>query len=644
MAVLEPDGGTADAHVLLGTPVTAAGAKTPGVVEFEVSMSAVLAAAIETDTLGAGYALVVDAASGAVLADSRGASGTPGGPSAAGSTVIDAVLGGILDRADRAWTSLVVGGWGVGLAAVPGLAPGAPGWTVVVAEPMPGATTPLGLLAALGVLTLVLVGLGWWMSSQVLRPARVLERSRAEIRELYEAARNEALRDPLTGIGNQRAFAEELDRNMEFCKRNDLPLALLLIDLDDFKSVNDRLGHPAGDGVLVQFVETMRASIRASDRAFRIGGDEFAVVMPGTTAEGAEVVARRLLGRALATPATASDPPPASFSGGIAGWPEHGRSRAELYARADAALYWCKRHGRTSVEAFNPARHRVNPALGSELSGAVLDIIERGALRIVFQPIVRLADGAVVGYEALSRPHSDAFSDAGSFFSAAQTSGRILEVDTACLALVLAAASDRVPVDRLISLNLSPVTLEAPEFSANRLHHLLERHNIDPRRVIVELTERDPVDDLERVQANVEALKRLGVSVAADDVGAGNSGLQLLSQVRFDIVKIDISLVHEAARRRPSLEVMRSLVAIAHNWGALVVAEGVETAQQLQVVRELGVDTAQGYLLGRPAETCELERVDLESILAAAALPPSVLAPVAAPATVPARAPAAPAA
>ena len=165
-----------------------------------------------------------------------------------------------------------------------------------------------------------------------------------------------------------------------------------------------------------------------------------------------------------------------------------------------------------------------------------------------------------------------------------------------------------------LTINLSPRTLESDEFSVPALLKMLQRNRVDPATVVLELTERESVEDLERLRRAVEACRAAGMRIAADDVGAGNAGLRLLSQVRFDIVKIDLSLVQGGAVRETSLEVVRTLRDLADRWGALVIAEGIETPVQLELVRSLGIAAGQGYLLGRPADAPTADAIDLDAL------------------------------
>jgi diguanylate cyclase (GGDEF)-like protein len=413
----------------------------------------------------------------------------------------------------------------------------------------------------------------------------------------------------LTGLGNHRAFQEELDRHLEWYNRYKIPIALLLVDLDDLKLLNDGQGHAAGDELLRAFGQLISGVGRFADRAFRIGGDEFAMLMPHTDVNGAMVTVQRLQENAAAAQL------PISFSGGVSACPDLATTRSQLYAQADAALHWCKRHGRASVDVFHPARDRsASVEASNELSASIAKVVSQQLLQPVYQPIVELATGRVIGFEGLIRPSAESgFGDPGSMFVAAETVGRTVELDQACLAAVIAGARSMSP-DQLLTVNISPRTIEAPHFSAASLLVLLATHGIHPGRVVVELTEREPVEDAVQLQANLRELRLAGIRIAADDVGAGNAGLKLLSQIRFDIVKIDLMLVHEGAERDSSRAVLRSLRDLAARWGAAVIAEGIETVGQLRAVRELDVATGQGYLLGRPMQTTDITRIDMSVI------------------------------
>jgi diguanylate cyclase (GGDEF)-like protein len=473
-------------------------------------------------------------------------------------------------------------------------------------------TSALGITVAMIALTVVSFMLSARLVRQAIRPRRIVELTTVQMSEAREDAQADSLRDSLTRLGNHRGFQEELDRELEWFSRYNVPVSLLVLDLDDLKVVNDSSGHIAGDEQLREMGRLIGTVTRYADRAFRIGGDEFAILMPHTDSAGAMQIARRLLDQAMATRAHAR---PIPFSGGIASCPEHSGNRTQLYAQAEAAMLWCKRHGRGAVDVFNPQRDQAaSVEATNEVSVQIARIVNEHLITPVYQPIVDLATGRVIGFEGLSRPAADTgFSDPGTMFTAAESAGRTVELDMACLQAVIAGARE-MPADQLLTINISPRTIEAPHFSTDALLSILNRHAIHPGRVVVELTEREKVEDITRLQSTLNAMKRAGLRIAADDVGAGNAGLRLLSQFRFDIVKIDLSLVQDGAEHDTSRAVLRSLRDLAGRWGASVIAEGLETASQLRTIRELGMTAGQGYLLARPMPRPLLNDIDMEPL------------------------------
>ncbi len=470
----------------------------------------------------------------------------------------------------------------------------------------------LGLLA----LATVLGSLTVWLSRRVLEPAERLEEARRILEDAYDRARAEALRDALTGLGNHRAFQEEMERQWAMAVRHGQSLALAIVDLDDFKRINDARGHAVGDRLLRGAATTIATYLRRSDRAFRVGGDEFAIIMPGTDAEGAQVTVRRLLAACLEGDREGRDAIAISFSAGISAIPGLAKDRDLLYCQADAALSWSKRHGRTCVTIYEPERHdgllAARPP--AELSALVARVAATGAIRAVFQPIYDLNDGRAA---RLRRAHPAA---------AGQRLHRpVLDVRGRRGVRPDRRARHRLPQHRprdgrpAATARLADHQPLAANARDGRLQHprplrMIVRVGLDPRHVVLELTEREAVEDLNRLRQAVESCRVAGIRLAADDVGAGNAGLRLLSQLRFDIVKIDLSLVQGGALHDASLEVVRTLRDLADRWGALVVAEGIETPAQLDIVRSLGIGAGQGYLLGRPTDRPSTEPLDLEKL------------------------------
>lgn len=462
-----------------------------------------------------------------------------------------------------------------------------------------------------------------FIARRILRDATALDLERTAMYELYGQARRAALLDGLTGLGNHRAFQDELARQLDEAKRQSSALALLLFDVDGLKAVNDSRGHAAGDRLLTAVGQVAASIMRRNDRAFRIGGDEFAVILPNSDLDVALAVGRRILAASLGGGDPSAPIDSFSVSIGVSAYPVPSHDTHSLLRHADAALYWCKRHGRTAVVAYDAASHEAAVAERpiAELAADIATVLAKQAVRPVFQPIFSLETGRPIGFEGLVRPNDDApFSDAGSLFAAADAANQTVELDLLCVEAVAAGARD-LPEDAYLSVNLSPLTLGSSLFRSSDLKGIFRRHDIALDRIIVELTEREIVEDTEQLRRNVEACRAAGMRIAADDVGSGNAGLRLLSEIHFDVVKIDLSLVQGGILHDPSHAVLRALQGLAVQWNATVVAEGIETGEQLAVVRGLGMTAGQGYLLGRPAAKPQAGAIDLEGLTAVAATP-----------------------
>ncbi len=419
----------------------------------------------------------------------------------------------------------------------------------------PGTDAAVGFLAVCAiVIPLAMAGL----SRPILRDVDQLEEERSRLLELYDKARLDALIDGLTGLGNHRAFQDELARQISQAVRQGTALALLLVDVDDLKKINDTRGHATGDELLSALGRIAATSLRRYDRAFRIGGDEFAILLPGADIERGLATARHILASALNGGDPTRPREAISLSIGVSSFPLPSGDSRWLYRHADAALSWCKRHGRTNAVAYEPGRHGLTEDSSTEdLSVALGAILAERSLRPVYQPIFSLATGEPIGYEGLVRPTDGApIADAGSLFAAAEKADRIVELDMACLQIV-ADGTGQLEPNTYLSINLSPRTLESDQFHPIELTTIFQKRGIMPHQIVVELTEREAVQDLEQLRRNAAACRRAGMRLAADDVGSGNAGLRLLSEIQFDIIKVDLSLVQGGLLHDPSHAVLR---------------------------------------------------------------------------------------
>src|SRR6266516_1434452 len=354
----------------------------------------------------------------------------------------------------------------------------------------------------------------------------------------HRLALQRATRDGLTDLANHRAFDDELAQATAAAGRNQDPLALALLDLDHFKLINDRRGHPQGD-VLLRRVAAVLRDGRAADRAYRIGGDEFALLMPNTDGQGAQILVRRL-NRTLAEADAAA-------SIGVATM-RAGHSAEELQAEADAALYEAKRRGGKGFIGFEEIRDRVSVTTTSKRE-AVRSLVSEQRMTTFFQPIWSFGSGELLGIEALSRPDpAYGLSGPAEAFDIAEQIGCVHELDELCATHALAAASD-LPDGALLFVNLTPKTLELDSDGSEWLHSGVERAGLAPDRVVVEVTERIGARTIP-VVVSLDRLRERGFKLALDDVGTGNAGLEMLHKIGAEYVKLDQSIVAAAAIER----------------------------------------------------------------------------------------------
>ena len=370
-----------------------------------------------------------------------------------------------------------------------------------------------------------------------------------------------ALTDQLSGLGSNRAFQEELARHIQLAQEQRYPLAVVLADIDDMQRVNDERGPAGGDRVLAEMGRLILSFCRRTDRAFRIAGDEFAILLPRADIGMADAVARRLLAAALNTETTRPNAETFSFSAGVAAFPGTAEDPRTLLHQAEAAMAWAKGHGRTDVQAYDAARHgaSVEARSASDLADALTQVIAERQLAPVYQTIYDLRTGEALGIEGMVRPFDESgFADSRSLFLAAETAGRSVELDRLSMEAIAAGAQlPEAPI--YLAFNVSPRTIETEQFRVTELLMALAPHGIRPDRVVLELTERQPIEDIDRLRTNLERCQSEGIRIAADDVGAGTNGLRLLSEIKFDIVKIDLSMVRGGVLRESGMAVLRAI-------------------------------------------------------------------------------------
>lgn len=416
-----------------------------------------------------------------------------------------------------------------------------------------------------------------------------------------------AYHDPLTGLPNRRALAEALESRPAIVRGGDR-FGLLIVDLDRFKAVNDVHGHPAGDALLREVAERLNGVSEGRGRAYRMGGDEFAVVVDAldVDGEGARRIARRIV-HAMAQPFRVGDRVHhIGASVGIALYPQDASDRETLMRRADVALYQAKQSGRSQHCAFEPvldAEIRRRAAIESELRVA----IARDEFVPHYQPIVELATGATVAYELLARWPRESEREIGpdQFIPIAEECGLIDELMMGLLAR--ACADTRAwENDVTIAINVSPVQLQDPWLS-QRILAVLLRERFPPKRLSIEITENALIVDAENAQQTIASLKNQGIQVALDDFGTGYSSLQHLHMLPFDKLKIDRSFVMAMESDREALKIVRAIISLAATLDLPVVAEGIENARTAQRLRTLGCTLGQGFHFGVPMSKADVE-------------------------------------
>jgi diguanylate cyclase (GGDEF)-like protein len=431
-----------------------------------------------------------------------------------------------------------------------------------------------------------------------------LEEGELAKKEAEARLQQQAVTDELTGLPNRRLFSDRLAQSMAIAQRERRVLALLYVDLDGFKLVNDSLGHTAGDLLLVQVAQRLRSRIRKADTLARIGGDEFTVVLTTLrTPEEADLVARDIL-ESLSQQFLIEDHEIGiGASIGFSVFPHDAADPVSLLQQADSAMYSAKHSGKNQVKSFTRelgsfARERLT--VENQLRGA----IAREEIHLHYQPEFDVLSHRLVRFEALARwvhPTLGTIPPA-KFIPIAEESGLIVTLGAYLLEHACREAikwQDIAPYPIQVAVNVSSLQFARPAF-VEEVADTLKRVGLKPELLQIELTESIMLSGAERAAETMKQLRALGVSLAIDDFGTGYSCLSYLPRLPFNTLKIDRSFVHEMESRAGAKAIVRSLVTLAHSLEMQVIVEGIETVQQLQVVEKLGGNEVQGFLLGRP--------------------------------------------
>jgi len=414
----------------------------------------------------------------------------------------------------------------------------------------------------------------------------------------------------LTGLANRSLFEDRLAHDVELARLHGERLAVLFIDLDDFKPINDSLGHAVGDRVLVEVARRLSRALRLGDTLARLGGDEFVVLLPSLeNEEQAQGVAERLLALVARPYRVAGHELHLTSSIGIAIGDDELENPLTLIQQADMAMYKAKQQGRNAYQWFTPeitARVNERVALRHDLQEA----IDNDQLALHYQPQLD-REGRVVGVEALlrwSHPERGVISP-GTFIPLAEETGQIIPISQwvlrrACRDLLALSGAGHPQL--AVAVNLSPLQFHRANFLGS-LREALAESRLPASRLTLELTEGILMDNTEAAIDTLHALRGMGVGVDIDDFGTGYSSLSYLKHLPISTVKIDRSFVSEVTQSADDAAIVQAIIAMAHHLGLMVVAEGIEEEAQREFLLEHGCDRFQGFLLGRPMPLDDLK-------------------------------------
>ena len=475
----------------------------------------------------------------------------------------------------------------------------------------------LGAVAATSIVTVAyLVIVGWRQAtygynielqrvafsvSIYLLSALIMSGAIRELLELRKQREYQLFHDLLTGLPNRALLIERLQQLLLRQPRTNEPVALLVMDLTDFKAVNDSLGHDVGDTLLKQVGPRLAASLRAADTVARLGGDEFAILLPGTDETGAARVAQKLLASLEQAFPLEGETLDIGASVGVAVAPAHATQAEQLLSRADVAMYAAK--GSLAGFAVFSAEHERDGAGRLALMSDLRRAVDEGELVLYYQPQVDLRSGAVTSVEALVRWMHPKRGLVGpdDFIPLAERTGLIKRLTRTVLteAIRQARAWELAGLRMPIAVNLSMRNIHDPQLPQT-IAQLLQRWDARPDLLRLEMTETVLAADPERALQTMDSLRAMGVHIALDDFGIGYSSLAYLNRLPLDEIKIDRSFVIGMVDDESSATIVRATVELGHGLGYAVVAEGVENSETRQRLTALGCDAIQGFLVARP--------------------------------------------
>ncbi len=457
------------------------------------------------------------------------------------------------------------------------------------------------------VLLSLLLFIGVYITVRGIRAIRIIIGNQYAIKDQIKY---QAHFDTLTALPNRLLSLDRLSQSLKESKRLQTKGALFFIDLDDFKKINDSLGHDFGDHLLVEVAKRLKKSVRDIDTVGRLGGDEFIIILNGLSrVEDTSSVVKVILNEVKKSFVIESREIFVTCSIGICVFPDDGASVPEILRNADNAMYYAKNLGRSTFSLFTPSMNKTitrKLAIEERMRGA----LDRGDFSLVYQPQINISTGDLIGAEALLRWHDEKLGDVSpvEFIPIAEHTSFIVDIGDFVMFEAIKQASiwlHKSGVDFRIAINISPRQFRDQSLPDN-LCRVLRQHNVPNRLLEVEITEGVLISEYEHIEEALMKLDSDGINIAMDDFGTGYSSLSYLRKYPFNIVKIDRSFINDISEDEADGNLVKASIAMAHALGLKVIAEGVETEEQHNMLKAFNCDFAQGYLFGKPMEASKI--------------------------------------
>lgn len=431
-----------------------------------------------------------------------------------------------------------------------------------------------------------------------------------KLHQNYLNVKHLAEKDPLTGLSNRHHFNQIIDMLIENSRHSKVEMALLLIDLDDFKYVNDTLGHDAGDRLLIEFSTRVKKLLRRHESFARLGGDEFAIVLNGIKSTQQVRLVTQRIQNALSVPVTLGQTEVViKASIGASVYPVQAADKDTLVKYADIAMYQAKANGKGKMELYDPVMSEQYSRM-YDIQNGMKQLIQEAAFNIHFQPVVDLQTNQKIGFEALIRwPNMKNQFVPDEFIPIAEKNSDIHAIGEWVIDRAIRQISNwqkRHAKDRFVAINISPVQLQnhtITEYLINRA----EAYSVNPQNIVLEITETALFEKEVEIKRSIETLSDYGFLISLDDFGVGYSSISHLIEYPISIVKLDKSLFQTEEGEQKRKAVFEALAEMLKRLRMTVVAEGIETQEHLDMCKKLNIDHGQGFFLGRPAEAVEFD-------------------------------------